>query len=125
MNRSKFFGSLFSLLAVIIGAFNSHTLKKILPESAIESIDVAIKYMMYHGLALLILSILSLKEKKYVANLFIFGTILFSFSILFLSLQSIINIKVSWLGPVTPIGGSFLIFGWILLLYKFIRERHI
>ena len=125
MNKAKFFGALFSLLAVIIGAFNSHALKKILPESAIESIDVAIKYMMYHGLALLILSILSLKEKKYVANLFIFGTILFSFSILFLSLQSIINIKVSWLGPVTPIGGSFLILGWMLLLYRFVREKHI
>ena len=81
MNKAKFFGALFSLLAVIIGAFNTHTLKKILPESAVESIDVAISYMMYHGIALLILSILSLKEKKYVANLFIFGTILFSFSI--------------------------------------------
>ena len=125
MNKAKFFGALFSLLAVIIGAFNSHTLKKILPESAIESINVAIEYMMYHGLALLILSILSLKEKKYVANLFIFGTTLFSFSIFFLSLQSIINIKVSWLGPVTPIGGSFLILGWILLLYRFVREKHI
>ena len=59
MNKAKFFGALFSLLAVIIGAFNSHALKKILPESAIESIDVAVRYMMYHGLALLVLSILS------------------------------------------------------------------
>jgi len=123
--KAKFFGALFSLLSVIIGAFNSHALKKILPESAIESIDVALRYMMYHGLVLLILSILPLKEKKHVANLFIFGTILFSFSILFLSFQSIINIKISWLGPITPIGGSFLIFGWILLLYRFIREKHI
>ena len=125
MIKAKFFGALFSLLSVIIGAFNSHALKKILPESAIESIDVALRYMMYHGLVLLILSILPLKEKKHVANLFIFGTILFSFSILFLSFQSIINIKISWLGPITPIGGSFLIFGWILLLYRFIREKHI
>ena len=124
MNKPKFFGALFSLLAVIIGAFNSHALKKILPESAIESIEVAVRYMMYHGLALLILSILSLKEKKHVANLFIFGTILFSFSILFLSFQSMINIKINWLGPITPIGGSFLIFGWILLFYRFIREKH-
>ena len=70
-----------------------------------------------------VLSILPLKEKKDVANIFIFGTILFSFSILFLSFQSIINLKISWLGPITPIGGSFLIFGWILLLYRLIREK--
>ena len=123
MKKAKFFGALFSLLSVIIGAFNSHALKKILPESAIESIDVALSYMMYHVLVLLILSILPLKEKKDVANIFIFGTIFFSFSILFLSFQSIINIKISWLGPITPIGGSFLIFGWILLLYRLIREK--
>jgi uncharacterized membrane protein YgdD (TMEM256/DUF423 family) len=123
VKKAKFFGALFSLLSVIIGAFSSHALKKILPESAIESIDIALRYMMYHGLVLLILSILPLKEKKDVANLFIFGTILFSFSILFLSFQSIINIKISWLGPITPIGGSSLIFGWILLLYRLIREK--
>ena len=122
MKKAKFFGVLFALLSTIIGALNSHALKKILPESAIESIDVGLRYMMYHGLALLILSILQLKEKKYVVNFFIFGTILFSFSILFLSIQSIISIRVSWLGPVTPIGGSLLIFGWILLLYKIIKE---
>ena len=122
MKKAKFFGVLFALLSTIIGALNSHALKKILPESAIESIDVGLRYMMYHGLALLILSILQLKEKIYVVNFFIFGTILFSFSILFLSIQSIISIRVSWLGPVTPIGGSLLIFGWILLLYKIIKE---
>ncbi len=123
MKKAVFFGALFGLLSVIIGAFNSHALKKLLPEIAVESIDVALKYMMYHGLALLILSILPLKEKKYVINLFIYGTILFSFSILLLSFQSMINFNVSWLGPITPIGGFLLIIGWIYLMYKFTRGK--
>jgi uncharacterized membrane protein YgdD (TMEM256/DUF423 family) len=118
----KFFGALFALLSVIIGAFNSHALKKILPETALESIDVGLRYMMYHGLALLILSI---EEKKWITIFFVVGTIFFSFSIFLLSIQSIVNIELSWLGPITPIGGCFLIFGWILLVYKFVKQKKI
>ena len=123
MKKAKIFGVLFALISVIIGALNSHALKKILPETDIESIEVSSRYMMYHGLGLILISILSLKEKKYVVNFFIIGTILFSFSILVLSFQPIVNINFSWLGPVTPIGGSLLIIGWILLLYSLIREK--
>lgn len=123
MKKAKIFGVLFALISVIIGALNSHALKKILPGTAIESIEVSLRYMMYHGLSLIIISILPLKEKKYVINFFIIGTLLFSFSILVLSIQSIVNINFSWLGPVTPIGGSLLIIGWILLLYSLIREK--
>lgn len=123
VKKTKIFGALFALISVIFGALNSHALKKILPETAIESIDISLRYMMYHGLALLIISILPLKEKKYIVNLFIIGILLFSFTILILSFQSIINIKVKFLGPLTPIGGSLLILGWILLLYRFIREK--
>ena len=123
MKKAKIFGVLFALISVIIGAISSHSLKKILSETAIDSIEVSLRYMMYHGLGLLIISFLPLKEKKYISNFFIIGTILFSFSILILSFQSILNINLSWLGPVTPIGGSLLIIGWILLLYNFIREK--
>ena len=122
MKIDKFFGALFALLSVIIGAFNSHALKKILPETALESIDVGLRYMMYHGLALLILSI---EEKKWITIFFVVGTIFFSFSIFLLSIQSIVNIELSWLGPITPIGGCFLIFGWILLVCKFVKQKKI
>jgi uncharacterized membrane protein YgdD (TMEM256/DUF423 family) len=121
----KLFGAIFALLSVIIGAFNSHAFKKILPYTALESIDVGLRYMMYHGLALLILSILSIEEKKWIAIFFIVGTIFFSFSIFLLSIQSRVNIELSWLGPITPIGGCFLIFGWILLVYKFVKQKKI
>ena len=125
MKIDKLFGAIFALLSVIIGAFNSHAFKKILPDTALESIDVGLRYMMYHGLALLILSMLSIEKKKWIAIFFIVGTIFFSFSIFLLSIQSIVNIQLSWLGPITPIGGSFLIFGWILLVYKFVKQKKI
>ena len=63
-----------------------------------------------------LLAIMPFEEKIWVAIFFIFGVLLFSFSIFFLSLQSFFKIKLKWLGPITPIGGTFLIVGWILFL---------
>ena len=123
MKKAKIFGTLFVLISVVFGALNTHYLKSIFPKIAIDSIDVSLRYMMYHGLGLLIISILPLKEKRYIIYLFIIGTLLFSLSILILSFQSLSNSNFGWLGPLTPIGGLLLIGGWILLLYSFIREK--
>lgn len=123
MKKAKIFGTLFVLISVTFGAVNTHYLKSILPKIDIDSIDVSLRYMMYHGLGLLIISILPIKEKRYVINLFIIGTLLFSLSILILSFQSISKSNLGWLGPLTPIGGLLLIGGWIILLYSFIREK--
>lgn len=123
MKKAKIFGTLFVLISVTFGALNSHYLKSILPKIAIDSIDVSLRYMMYHGLGLLIISILPIKEKRYIINLFIVGTLLFSLSILILSFQSISKSNLGWLGPLTPVGGLLLIGGWIILLYSFIREK--
>ena len=123
MKKAKIFGTLFVLISVTFGALNTHYLKSILPKIAIDSIDVSLRYMTYHGLGLLIISILPIKGKRYIINLFIIGTLLFSLSILILSFQSISKSNLGWLGPLTPIGGLLLIGGWIILLYSFIREK--
>tara|TARA_B100000989_G_scaffold62255_1_gene42942 strand:+ start:103 stop:471 length:369 start_codon:yes stop_codon:yes gene_type:complete len=119
---AKLFGATFALLSIILGALNSHNFKKLLPETASESIDISLRYMMFHGLALLILSVLSVEGKKLISFFLITGTLLFSFSISVLSFQSQIGFNLSWLGPITPIGGCLLIFGWILILFQFIKN---
>jgi uncharacterized membrane protein YgdD (TMEM256/DUF423 family) len=120
MDYTGIFGSTFSLLSVVFGAFASHLLKKHLSESALQSFEVGVRYLMYHGLALIILWMLPIEEKKWISLLFIGGTLLFSGSIFLLSLQSILNKNLKFLGPVTPIGGTFMILGWILLSVQFI-----
>jgi len=77
VKKAKIFGTLFVLISVIFGAINTHYLKSILPKIAINSIDVSLRYMIYHGLGLLIISILPIKEKRYVINLFTIGTLIF------------------------------------------------
>ena len=125
MKFIEFFGITFTMFSVILGAFGAHSLRKSLSEAELQSFEVGVRYMMYHGLALLILAIMPFEEKIWVAIFFIFGVLLFSFSIFLLSIQSIVNIELSWLGPITPIGGCFLIFGWILLVYKFVKQKKI
>jgi uncharacterized membrane protein YgdD (TMEM256/DUF423 family) len=104
-----------------LGAFGAHFLKKRIPEPAVQSFEVGVRYMMYHGLALLILPLFSLAKTEWIERFFILGTVLFSFSIFLLSLQTLFKRNLKVLGPVTPVGGFLLIVGWGLLLSKFLN----
>jgi len=77
---------------------------------------------MYHAIILLVLGF-QLKESstidQYIFLAFIIGTLLFSFSIYGLVISSAKNKKIKFLGPITPLGGLFLVAGWLLLFYKF------
>jgi uncharacterized membrane protein YgdD (TMEM256/DUF423 family) len=117
----EIFGTFFALLSVILGAFGAHFLKKRIPEPAVQSFEVGVSYMMYHGLALLILPLFSLAKTEWIERFFILGTVLFSFSIFLLSLQTLFKRNLKVLGPVTPAGGFLLIVGWGLLLSKFLN----
>ena len=116
MEKIRIFGGLFALLSVILGAFASHSLKNLLNDSALQSFEVGVRYLMYHGLALLFLSVIPIEGKKWVYRLFVSGTLIFSFSIFLLSIQSIMKLNLKWLGPITPIGGSLLIIGWFIFI---------
>ncbi|WP_159946910.1 DUF423 domain-containing protein [Polaribacter septentrionalilitoris] len=117
------FGAIFGLLSVILGAFGAHLLKKKLSLEQLQSFETGVKYQMYHAIVLLILGF-QLNNKlaidNYIIYSFIVGIILFSFSIYGLVISSSKNKKLKFLGPITPLGGLFLIFGWGLLLWKFI-----
>ena len=119
-HNTEIFGAFFALLSIILGAFGAHLLKKKIPEPALQSFEVGVRYMMYHGLALLILPLLSLSETEWIERFFIVGTVLFSLSIFLLSLQTMLKRNLKILGPVTPLVGGFLIIGWGLLLFKFL-----
>ena len=127
--RKTFFrtGALFGLLAVVFGAFGAHALKEHLPPEQLNSFETGVRYQFYHAFALLFLAILMYKRKnnliKYTGWLFTAGTILFSGSIYLLALRDIIGFSASWLGPITPLGGSLLIIGWALLFISSFRDN--
>ena len=116
-------GALFGLLAVIFGAFGAHVLKKSLSEDQLKGFETGVKYQMYHAIVLLVLSFnlnLATDLERYMIYCFILGIFLFSFSIYGLTLSASKGKKWRFLGPVTPVGGLFLVGGWGMLLYFFI-----
>lgn len=113
--------SLLGGLAVVFGAFGAHALKKILTEEQLKSFETGVKYQMYHAIVLLILGFnfaFDTAAEKYMGYSFIIGIMLFSFSIYGLVISSAKNKKLRFLGPITPLGGLFLIIGWGLLAYN-------
>lgn len=116
------FGAIFGFLAIILGAFGAHLLKKKLNTDQLNSFETGVKYQMYHAIVLVVLGFkfsTELTLDKYIIYAFISGVILFSFSIYGLIISSARNKKLRFLGPITPLGGLFLVLAWALLIYKY------
>ena len=114
------FATISGLLAVIIGAFGAHALKKIVAPEMLAVWQTGVQYQFYHTLALLFLSALSGMKLTYI-NLsfksFVAGIILFSGSLYLLALKDYLEFPwLRFLGPITPIGGLLLMAGWASLL---------
>jgi uncharacterized membrane protein YgdD (TMEM256/DUF423 family) len=120
--------SILGCTAVIIGAFGAHYLKTIFSLEQLQSFDTGVKYQFYHVFALAFTGVLGLlldkKYCKYATWFFTIGILFFSGSIYvlnFLASKDIIGIK--GIGIITPIGGLFLIAGWITLFFGIINKK--
>jgi|TARA_B110000971_G_C19854923_1_gene428904 uncharacterized membrane protein YgdD (TMEM256/DUF423 family) len=112
---------LFCLSAVILGAFGAHALKEVLSESQLSSFQTGVRYQFFHGLTILILSFnmnYFTKRLSSIIKIMSAGIILFSFSIYLLNIQDLVGFSMSYLGPITPIGGLLLITSWIGLFFS-------
>lgn len=117
-------GGVFGGLSVIFGAFGAHALKTKLNEEQQKSFETGVKYQMYHALMLILIAItfpFIETTQVIMAWCFILGTLLFSFSIYGLVLSSSAGKKLSFLGPVTPLGGLLLVIGWILFTWNVLK----
>lgn len=121
-------GSIYGLLSVILGAFGAHAFKKLLTPDKLASFDTGVRYQMYHAIFLLIIGFalsFSTSIERWSAICIITGVALFSFSIYFLAFSEYWNVNLRFLGPVTPLGGMFMIIGWVLLIVFFIKNKFI
>ena len=113
----------FGALAIILGAFGAHALKKTFTPELMQSFETGVKYQMYHAILLLVLGLqLSFDTalESAIAWCFVIGIILFSFSIYGLCISSAKGHKIKILGPITPIGGLCLLSGWVLLFVRYV-----
>ena len=103
------------LLAVMLGAFMSHSLEETITTDLLGVFQTGVSYHMYHSLAALAAGILShifpkVRLLKFSAYSFLLGILFFSGSLYLLALT-----ELPLIGMITPIGGTLFIFGWIML----------
>lgn len=119
-------GLIFIFISIVLGAFAAHGLESMnVATEQIDSFNVGVDYLLYNGLGMLAISGIYDKldftlKPQYRGILW--GTIIFSSSIFGLVLLPQINIDINKiLGPITPIGGLIMIFGWFTLMVKYMR----
>lgn len=119
-------GLIFIFLSITLGAFAAHGLEAMnVASDQIDSFNVGVRYLFYNGLGML--AIAGIHDKldftlKAQYRGVLWGTIIFSVSIFGLVLLPILDINFNnFLGPITPIGGVIMIFGWFTLMVKYIR----
>ncbi|MEK9527416.1 MAG: DUF423 domain-containing protein [Gammaproteobacteria bacterium] len=114
-------GAVSGAISVMLGAFGAHALKARLSADALSAFQTAVQYQMMHSLALIAVGLWLVRHpddmlSRYAAVAFCFGILFFSGSLYGLTLGG-----PRWLGPVTPIGGTLFIAGWLLFAVAAIK----
>ena len=114
-------GAVSGAISVMLGAFGAHALKVRLSADALSAFQTAVQYQMMHSLALIAVGLWLVRHpddmlSRYAAVAFCFGILFFSGSLYGLTLGG-----PRWLGPVTPIGGTLFIAGWLLFAVAAIK----
>ncbi|KAF2327162.1 DUF423 domain-containing protein [Flavobacterium nitrogenifigens] len=119
-------GAFIGMLAIILGAFGAHLLKKYLSVDQLNTFEVGVRYQMYHALFLLFLSTqkdIAEKTLKTIYNLVVAGVLLFSGSIYLLATKDYTLFESKIIVFATPLGGFLLIIAWTLLFFAILKRK--
>ncbi len=108
-------GAILGGLAVVAGAFGAHAMKDRYDAAALQTFETAVRYQLYHALALVLCGVLAKAGHRTgaAAACFLAGIALFSGS-----LFALVLLGAKWLGAVTPFGGVAFVIGWGLLALR-------
>lgn len=120
-------GTVLAGLAIALGAFGAHGLKKIVDAETVAIYQTGVQYQMYHALTLLVIGILAERRTSnfinYTGFFFIGGIVLFSGSLYLIASFKAMNKEVSTgIGIMTPLGGLLFIAGWVMLLIALLKK---
>ncbi|MGC5770935.1 DUF423 domain-containing protein [Paenibacillus pabuli] len=109
-------GSIMMFLAVALGAFGAHALKRRMSADMIKIYETGVQYHLVHGLGIILLGLLADRQDQaslvLLAGWLLFvGILLFSGSLYVLSVTG-----VRKLGAITPLGGVAFLAGWVVLI---------
>lgn len=108
-------------IGVATGAFGAHALSGLTNMNMLAVWHTAVLYLLIHGLGLFGVAIASpfliTRLQNLAYSLLLVGTILFSGSLFLLVLSN-----QTWLGTITPIGGVFMLAGWLMVMMAAIKQ---
>ncbi|MGB5919528.1 DUF423 domain-containing protein [Arcobacter sp.] len=109
-------------LGVAIGAFGAHGLKATTDEYLMAIFHTGVQYHFYNTIALYGVALISYflpnsKQIVIAGYLILLGTILFS-----CSLYLLVLLKLSWIGIITPFGGTIMVISWVIIGFAIINE---
>lgn len=102
------------VICIALGAFGAHALKDQLEAADLLNFETGLRYMMYHILAIILItnsSLLQDRSKLIVSCTFLIGILFFSGSLIVIS-TGMISAKQIWF--ITPLGGVFFMAGWLM-----------
>ena len=106
--------SIAGFLGVAGGAFGAHGLRGRISDARLANFETGTRYLLVHAVALLVVGVLSSRQGAppltAVGWCFSVGMLIFTGTLWILALTN-----MRWLGAVTPVGGTALIAGWVLL----------
>ena len=104
-------GAVFGLLGVVMGAAGTHALEGRLDPDALDTLETAVRFQMYHAIALVAVgglgSVWNSRAVTITCGLLTFGIIVFCGSLYLIALADI-----GVFGAVAPVGGLSLMAGW-------------
>ena len=118
--------TLFGMIGIILGAFGAHKLKEVLTVEQLSTFETGVKYQIYHAFFLLFVGLnttLTVKVKRIIYFLTLFGVLFFSGSIYLLATNSLTAFDFRTIGFITPIGGLLLIMAWGVLLLSSLKKK--
>ena len=107
----------------MLGAWGTHGLTGYLGENSFDSWQTGVQYQVLHAILLFAIGINQASGNSGSRNSFsgafiLLGTLMFSGSI-----YSMLLFSWDWMWPITPLGGLFLILGWLLIVYDAFDSR--
>lgn len=118
-------GALACMFAVILGAMGAHMLESRFDAHQLSTFETAVRYLFFHGLALLVLPLLPIKpgSMNWISYLFLAGIVLFSGALfLWCFLDASGSSLAKPMGMIAPFGGMSLILGWALTGYSLLKS---
>jgi len=117
-------GATLAFLSVLFGAAGAHWLEALKDLDLKNTYETAVRFQMFNSLGLMIIGLiinLKLTPSKLLSCspfFILLGTIIFCGSLYIISLSSL-----KWFGAVAPVGGVFLLAGWLMMGIAILNER--